>query len=148
MNYHIFYIIKKIRNILYGWNNWFKKYDFITISNSSIILKKIIDDEYYDRLVDPISDMIKDNVFLCIERPTPIHHSLKKLHNKNVVSYHLITFLSFFLKHLIKSKSFSQVFLITHTAIHPDISTSKIIVEKDLSTGISRAKFEKPSVVF
>jgi len=51
------------------------------------------------------------------------------------------------LKHLIKSKSFSQVFLITHTAIPPDISTSKITVEKDLSTGISRAKYEKPVVI-
>ncbi|MFX0000008.1 MAG: hypothetical protein ACFE9Q_07685 [Candidatus Hodarchaeota archaeon] len=51
------------------------------------------------------------------------------------------------LKHLIKSKSFSQIFLITHTAIPHDISTSKIIVEKDLSTGISQAKFEKPSII-
>ncbi|MFX1378262.1 MAG: hypothetical protein ACFFA4_04140 [Promethearchaeota archaeon] len=50
------------------------------------------------------------------------------------------------LKHLIKSKSFSQIFLITHTLIPPDISTSKIIVEKDLSTGISRAKYEKPLI--
>ncbi|MFX0106334.1 MAG: AAA family ATPase [Candidatus Hodarchaeota archaeon] len=51
------------------------------------------------------------------------------------------------LKHLIKSKSFSQVFLITHTAIPQDIYAYKIIVEKDLSTGISRARFEKPLVI-
>jgi len=52
------------------------------------------------------------------------------------------------LKHLIKSKSFSQIFLITHTAIPQDISTSKIVVEKDLSTGLSRAKYEKlPSII-
>jgi exonuclease SbcC len=51
------------------------------------------------------------------------------------------------LKHLIKSKSFSQIFLITHTTIPPDILTSKIIVEKDISTGISRAKYEKPSTI-
>ncbi len=51
------------------------------------------------------------------------------------------------LKHLIKSKSFSQIFLITHTTIPQDISTSKIVVEKDLSTGISRAKYEKPSII-
>ncbi len=50
------------------------------------------------------------------------------------------------LKHLIKSKSFSQIFLITHTAIPQDIDTSKIIVDKDLSTGISRARFEKPTI--
>ncbi len=51
------------------------------------------------------------------------------------------------LKHLIKSKTFSQIFLITHTAIPQDIDTSKIIVDKDLSTGISRARFEKPTIV-
>ncbi|UCD01845.1 MAG: hypothetical protein JSV23_02165, partial [Promethearchaeota archaeon] len=51
------------------------------------------------------------------------------------------------LKHLIKSKSFSQIFLITHTAIPQDIYTNKIIVEKDLSNGISRARFEKPLVI-
>ena len=44
------------------------------------------------------------------------------------------------------SKSFSQIFLITHTAIPQEIDTSKIIVDKDLSTGISRARFEKPTI--
>ena len=47
------------------------------------------------------------------------------------------------LKHLIKSKTFSQIFLITHTAIPTDIQTHKIIVDKDQSAGISTAKFEK-----
>ncbi|MFX1241983.1 MAG: hypothetical protein ACFFA7_12110 [Promethearchaeota archaeon] len=51
------------------------------------------------------------------------------------------------LKYLIKSKSFSQIFLITHTAIPQDIDTSKIIVDKDLSTGLSRARLEKPTIV-
>jgi exonuclease SbcC len=50
------------------------------------------------------------------------------------------------LKHLIRSKSFSQIFLITHTAIPSDISTFKIQVEKDLTTGISQAKYIKPSI--
>jgi exonuclease SbcC len=52
------------------------------------------------------------------------------------------------LKFLIRSKSFSQIFLITHTAIPQDIQTSKILVDKDLSTGISRARFEKPTILF
>ncbi|MFX0034060.1 MAG: ATP-binding protein [Candidatus Hermodarchaeota archaeon] len=50
------------------------------------------------------------------------------------------------LKHLIKSRSFSQIFLITHTAIPQDIPANKIVVEKDLSTGISHARFEKPTL--
>ena len=52
------------------------------------------------------------------------------------------------LKHLIKSKIFSQIFLITHTAIPVDINTHKIIVSKDHTTGISTAvfKFEKIAI--
>ena len=46
------------------------------------------------------------------------------------------------LKHLIKSKTFSQIFLITHTSIPADISTHKIIVSKDHTTGISTAVFK------
>ncbi len=46
------------------------------------------------------------------------------------------------LKHLVKSKTFSQIFLITHTAIPSDFNTHKIIVNKDHSTGISTARFE------
>ncbi len=47
------------------------------------------------------------------------------------------------LKHLIKSKTFSQIFLITHTDIPSDINTHKIQVSKDHSTGISRANFKR-----
>ena len=47
------------------------------------------------------------------------------------------------LKHLVKSKTFSQIFLITHTDIPSDINTHKIIVSKDHSTGISTASFKK-----
>jgi len=47
------------------------------------------------------------------------------------------------LKHLIKSKTFSQIFLITHTEIPSDINTHKIFVSKDHTTGISTAKFKK-----
>jgi exonuclease SbcC len=52
------------------------------------------------------------------------------------------------LKHLTKSKTFSQVFLITHTAIPPEIQTNKIIVEKDHSTGLSYARFEKQIIAY
>ena len=47
------------------------------------------------------------------------------------------------LKHLIKSKTFSQIFLITHTEIPSGINTHKIFVTKDHTTGISTAKFKK-----
>jgi len=52
------------------------------------------------------------------------------------------------LKHLIKSKTFSQIFLITHTEIPSDINTHKIFVTKDHTTGISTAKFKKEDRTF
>jgi len=42
---------------------------------------------------------------------------------------------------LIKSKTFSQIFLITH--IPADNNTHKIIVSKDHTTGISTAVFKR-----
>ena len=50
------------------------------------------------------------------------------------------------LKHLIKSKTFSQIFLITHTSIPADINTHKIIVSKDHTTGISTAVFKRENI--
>jgi len=44
---------------------------------------------------------------------------------------------------LIKSKTFSQIFLITHTSIPADNNTHKIIVSKDHTTGISTAVFKR-----
>lgn len=52
------------------------------------------------------------------------------------------------LKHLTQSKTFAQIFLITHTAIPPDINAHKILVEKDHTTGISTARFEKQIIRF
>jgi exonuclease SbcC len=47
------------------------------------------------------------------------------------------------LSHLVRSTAFSQVFLITHTAIPSEIQTHKISVSKNQSTGISTARFER-----
>ena len=47
------------------------------------------------------------------------------------------------LLHLTRAKVFSQIFLITHTEIPPDIPMHIILVDKDHSTGLSSARFEK-----
>ena len=47
------------------------------------------------------------------------------------------------LKYLINLKTFTQIFLITHTVIPQDIQTHKILVEKDHSNGFSNARFER-----
>ena len=51
------------------------------------------------------------------------------------------------LKHLTQSKIFAQIFLITHTTIPTDIKAHKILVEKDHTTGISTARFEKQIII-
>ena len=51
------------------------------------------------------------------------------------------------LKHLTQSKIFTQIFLITHTTIPTDIKAHKILVEKDHTTGISTARFEKQIII-
>ncbi len=50
------------------------------------------------------------------------------------------------LSYLKFSKSFTQIFLITHTTIPEDIKTNKIIVSKNFSTGLSEAKFQQESI--
>ena len=50
------------------------------------------------------------------------------------------------LEHLIKSKTFSQIFLITHTSIPASINTHKIVVSKDHTTGISTAVFQREKI--
>ena len=47
------------------------------------------------------------------------------------------------LKHLVKSKAFSQVFLITHTSIPSEIQANRIFVTKSESNGESSARFER-----
>ena len=46
------------------------------------------------------------------------------------------------LKYLINLKTFTQIFLITHTVIPQDIQTHKILVEKDHYNVFSNARFE------
>ena len=94
--------IKMIKNIFYGLFNWFRRYDFIAISNSREGIKKKINNTYYDRLIDPIIDVMGEDSFLYIEKPFPIHHPKKEVHTKRVVSYYFILFLVYILEKFIK----------------------------------------------
>jgi len=92
--------LKLSKNIFYGWKNWFKKYDYMAISTSSESVTKIINGKYYNRLIDPIMDELKNDNILYIQIPhrkTPHrkHYNIKKIHAKNIVSYYLIYFISY-----------------------------------------------------
>lgn len=90
-----FYKLKLLKNIFHGWKNWFKKYDYIAISTSIESIKKIINGKYYDRLIDPIIDELKNDDFLCIQMAYRKHYNINKNHTKNVVSYYPIIFISY-----------------------------------------------------
>lgn len=83
------------KNIFYGWKNWFKKYDYIVISTSREGIRKIINGKYYNRLIDPIIDEMKNNDFLYIDQPYGKHYDIKTVHTKNIVSYYPISFISY-----------------------------------------------------
>jgi len=38
--------LKLLKNIFYGWKNWFRKYDYIAISTSREGIRKIINGKY------------------------------------------------------------------------------------------------------
>ncbi len=82
-------------------------------------------------IIRPTKDSPKKNPnidFLLLDEPLA---ALDEIRRERILLY------------LTKSKSFSQIFLITHTAIPPDINVHKILVNKDHSTGISNATFDK-----
>ncbi|MFX0207268.1 MAG: hypothetical protein ACFFDT_14870 [Candidatus Hodarchaeota archaeon] len=84
-----------VKNIFYGWKKWFKKYDYIATSTSRVGVSKIINGKYYNRLIDPIIDEMKNNNILYIERPYGKHYNKKIVHEKNIVSYYPIVFISY-----------------------------------------------------
>ena len=87
-------------------------------------------------IIRPTSDSAKKNPkidFLLLDEPLA---ALDEVRRERI------------LNHLIRSKTFAQIFLITHTAIPLDIKAHKIMVEKDHSTGISTASFEKQMLIF
>ncbi|MFX1394397.1 MAG: ATP-binding protein [Promethearchaeota archaeon] len=82
-------------------------------------------------VIRPTKDAVKKNPkvdFLLLDEPLA---ALDDIRRERILRY------------LTKSKIFSQIFLITHTAIPSDIHIHKILVEKNPSTGISYAIFEK-----
>jgi len=87
-----------LKNILYGWLNWFHRYDYIFISTSREAIKKIIKGKYYDRLIDPIINELKINKCLYIERPYEKHYPINTIHMKNIVSYYPILLVSYILE--------------------------------------------------
>ena len=58
-----------VRSVLYGCRNWFRKYDYIVLTDSSV--RRQVGGKYINRFVDPIIDEIGPNRVLCIEGTSP-----------------------------------------------------------------------------
>lgn len=89
----------KIKNIFFGWANWFRKYDYIVFSDTSE--RKKIEGRYYNKLVDPIIDIIgRDKVF-CIEKPNPDFCQDKLMHTRHYASYDMLHIFTYILRYFI-----------------------------------------------
>jgi hypothetical protein len=77
-----------ISNFFYGWQNWFKKYQFLVLSNQD--QRHMIKGKYYSRIVDTVIDALGEDNTLYISAPDPTHYPRKKVYTKNAVSFTVI----------------------------------------------------------
>jgi hypothetical protein len=138
--------IIRLKNIFYGFKNWFKKYDYIFFSDSSE--RRFIDNSYKDKISDDIIDRL-DNCLL-IELPNPNHY--KNVHTKYIVSQSLLDFLIFiyssFLKLFIsvENKQLDNIFKREKI----NINYKKIILKIKVETKLYKLLFliYKPKAIF
>lgn len=83
-----------LKNVFYGFGNFFKKYDYIVFSN--IGEKRLMNGKYVNKLVFfLISELGKEKVLL-IENPAGrVHYDLKSVSTNNVVSSNFFLLLSY-----------------------------------------------------
>jgi hypothetical protein len=102
---------KKLKNIFYGFKNWFGKYDYICFSDSGE--RKVIDNIYKDKISDDIIDRMNSNILL-IELPNSTHY--KNTYTKHIVSQSLLDIITFiykkiFLKFNIENKDIDNILI-------------------------------------
>jgi len=87
-----------LSTMFYGFNNWFRNYNYIIFSDSS--QRKLIDGKYQDKLTEYIWEKLDGNT-LFIELPNIHHKNIDTVKSNNIVSripiVALINLLKFFL---------------------------------------------------
>jgi hypothetical protein len=82
---------KKLKNIFYGFDNRFKKFDYLLFSNA--LENRLIDDKYINKLAYDLIEQLNSNKVLLIEYPGEQGHvDRSRLLFKNVVSSETFTF--------------------------------------------------------
>lgn len=95
--------IEKLKNIFYGLQNWFRKYDYICFSDSSE--RRLIDGIYKDKIMDDIIDRLSSKSLL-IELPNQDHY--KNVYTKYITSQSPLDLIIFILKKLFSFTAFSN----------------------------------------
>ena len=80
--------IRAINNSLYGFNNWFGKYEYIALSDT--MERRNIEGEFWNKLLDPVIDCIGADKVLLIEDPVPRHFPAGNVHTRHVVSMDML----------------------------------------------------------
>ena len=96
-------LLYRVKDIFYGFKNWFGRYDYIFISNSS--QRKEIEGEAYHTQFDYIIESLGADKSLLIEEPTPSH--FQNSYTENIVSYSMFALLSRFIP--IKGVDFQEI---------------------------------------
>ncbi len=92
--------ITLLKNIFYGFTSFFGRYDTILFSHK--INRKQLNEKYYDRFTDPISDLIDQDKSCTIELTNDSHHKRDKMHTKHIISHIGIKVMGLLLSKFIK----------------------------------------------
>jgi hypothetical protein len=77
---------EQLTDLFYGLPNWFGATDVLCFSDSEGSTRRLIQGEYYNRLIDPIIDLIAPEKCLLVEIPAPKHRPSKSTHTKRITS--------------------------------------------------------------
>jgi hypothetical protein len=112
-----------LKNSFFGFKNWFRKYDYIFISDSGE--RKFMDGYYFDKFFDDLIDRKGMDKSLLIETSNESHHT--NSYTKYIVSINLAKVLSKLIP-LVFFKSTDQINEIFKILNEPNIDFSKNII--------------------
>jgi hypothetical protein len=111
-------ILRFVKNIMhgipYGWRNWFRKYDYIVLTDNGV--RRRVGGKYINRFVDPIIDEIGPTRVLCIESTLPFPpYGVNQVYTRHVVSTSLL--ISFRLLVMLLRRMFSRRYKVVNKGV-------------------------------
>jgi hypothetical protein len=131
-----------IREIPYGFKNWFRKYEYLALTNNNF--RRQVSGKYANPFLDTIIDEIGRDKVLCIEYAWQIpDYPVDSIYSKYVVFISLLEILSQVIR------IFRKIFLIRYTVMNKHILD---IIEADYSLNIDYIRrvsdFEAKSKIY